>query len=477
MTAPHPDLDLVAASGPQRIIFDITSTASWFGPPVGIMRVEQELARYARTERPDIILAFYRPSIGFRPVTPQFAETVIGSHAIIDPIYFFRLEHLQGIRRWLPSRYPLLIALERLRLMTKSAIVSRVADVLQRILLLNRYSHPFINARKKRVAVISPSFALGSPLSLGPRDVFVSAGDGWLKTDIEKNADYKNRLGFRWVVLCYDLIPLTHPEFYSTKDVEAFRQYWTMMFALADRIIFNSRQIESDAQFYCERAGIRMASTAVVPLGHQPRPPSSNQSVPLPPPLEPGRFALFVSTIEPRKGHGMLVRVWRRLLADGVPQRNRFNLVFVGRRGWMVDAVLREIDEMRGEEAMLQHFADLPDAGLVRLYQDAAFCLYPSIYEGFGLPIVEAFSYGKAVLASTGGALPETVAGLSPCLNPVDEDAWYSHLKGWIEDPAAHKPFEEKIRISFCPATWHDVARRFFAAAVALSPPGRNLPS
>jgi glycosyltransferase involved in cell wall biosynthesis len=163
----------------------------------------------------------------------------------------------------------------------------------------------------------------------------------------------------------------------------------------------------------------------------------------------------------------MLLRVWRRLLAEGVPQRNRFNLVFVGRRGWMVEGVLREIDEMRGKQSFLQHFADLSDENLAELYRQAAFCLYPSVYEGFGLPIVEAFSYGKAVLASSGGALPETVAGLSPCIDPLDEETWYVHLKHWIEDPKARRPFEQKIRASYRPATWPDVARHFFAAAIA----------
>jgi glycosyltransferase involved in cell wall biosynthesis len=150
-----------------------------------------------------------------------------------------------------------------------------------------------------------------------------------------------------------------------------------------------------------------------------------------------------------------------------VPQRHRFNLVFVGRRGWKVELLLREIDRMVGTEAFLRHFAELPDQDLAGLYRNAAFCLYPSIYEGFGLPIVEAFSYGKAVLASSGGALPETVGGLSPCLEPQDEAAWYSSLRRWIEDPAARRPFEERVRASFLHATWHEVAERFFDAASA----------
>ena len=76
------------------------------------------------------------------------------------------------------------------------------------------------------------------------------------------------------------------------------------------------------------------------------------------------------------------------------------------------------------------------DSGIAALYRGAAFCLYPSRYEGYGLPVVEAFSYGKAVLASTGGALPEVVDGFSPCLDPLDAEAWRRMLRTWIEDPS-----------------------------------------
>ncbi len=79
----------------------------------------------------------------------------------------------------------------------------------------------------------------------------------------------------------------------------------------------------------------------------------------------------------------------------------------------------------------------------------AAFCVYPSLYEGFGLPVIEAFSLGKAVIASSGGALPETVGRFAPCLDPNDEDAWFETLKQWIEDPAIRERHETIIRAEF----------------------------
>jgi glycosyltransferase involved in cell wall biosynthesis len=451
--------------GTGRLIFDITRIASWCGPPVGIVRTVHEFARYARDNRPDIVPAFYDPSFGFRTLDPGWARRMIELDCTIDPLHSFRRE-LSPVRRWL-SRYPAVMALESIRLTTNSAAVSRAADLLQRALFMNRHVPPFVDARGRRSKVVPTGFAFGPVLSLGPQDILISAGDGWLQKGIGEIAEHKRRLGFRLVVQCYDLIPLTHSDFFFAHDVDKFRAYWTMMFGLADRVIFNSRCIEADARQFCQKMGIRIGNTAVVPLGYDAPHVDDDAPACLPAELEPDRYAVFVSTVEPRKGHGLLLRVWRRLLADGVPQRHRFNLVFVGRRGWKVDPLLREIDATVGPETFLRHYADMSDQDLSSLYRHAAFCLYPSVYEGFGLPIIEAYSHGKAVLASRGGALPETVGGLSPCLDPHDEAAWYVSLRQWIEDPARRQPFEERIRASFSPAPWHEVAERFFAVASA----------
>ena len=131
----------------------------------------------------------------------------------------------------------------------------------------------------------------------------------------------------------------------------------------------------------------------------------------LPAALDPGQFVLLVSTIEPRKGHRLVYRVWLRLIAQGVPQATGFKLVFAGRPGWMVDNLLANIrsDTQTAGQILMIHDAD--DDMLAALYDGAAFCVYPSLYEGYGLPVIEAFSHGKAVLSSNGGALSELVQG------------------------------------------------------------------
>ena len=147
-----------------------------------------------------------------------------------------------------------------------------------------------------------------------------------------------------------------------------------------------------------------------------------------------------------------------------MPQRCGFKLVFVGRRGWMVDDVLELLDRPHAFADTVVHFTGMPDEELWRLYEGAAFCLYASRYEGFGLPLVEAFARGKAVIASRGGSLAEVAGDLAPCLDPDDEDAWTATLQTWIEKPEIAAAHAARVKQCFVPRAWNEVGSEMFRA-------------
>ena len=121
------------------------------------------------------------------------------------------------------------------------------------------------------------------------------------------------------------------------------------------------------------------------------------------------------------------------------------------------------------EDAVLRrdviHIADAPDELLGALYAGAAFCVYPSLYEGFGLPVIEALAHGKPVLTSNAGALPEAAGSLAPCLDPNDDDAWVAAIGRWLNDPAAVAEQARSIRAAFSWPTWSQAAARIVAVA------------
>ena len=437
------DIDLPASD----LVLDVTSLSRWTGPPVGIARVEHALAQLAGRR-----CAF--DGREFRVLAPEWEEAVTGWHGTIaDPPQ----------RGPLFNRQPLVMALERLRLTARGRATARLADLAQRAILSPRpHNFPLFGPDGTRIAVIPPDLALGPRLHLGPQTVILSAGAGWQHKHEAGIAALKQRYGFRYVVLCHDLIPITHPQFYLPDQAAEFRAHWERIFRIADAVLFTTRTVAADARRFCAENGIPLGRTAIVPLGFDPPP---RGSLPAPPePLKEGRYALFVSTVEPRKGHAMLLRVWRRLLKAGLPQQHDFCLVFAGRPGWMVDDIMAEL-------AVTDRVLQLRPTGPVlhALYAGAAFCLYPSFYEGYGLPLIESFAYGRPIIASTGGAIPEVAGDLAPCLDPADEDAWERTIAAWIREPERRATWEARIASGFRHPDWPTASAQILKTATSLT--------
>jgi glycosyltransferase involved in cell wall biosynthesis len=306
--------------------------------------------------------------------------------------------------------------------------------------------------------------ATASNLALDATTVIVEAGSPWRHLDIDRFQEMKRTTGCRYAIFCYDIIPLQFPEFFPARHVARFRSYYDAAFPLTDLVIFGARTVEHDVRAYCADHGLSLGQSAVVPLGADPFHGRERGPADLPAGLVAGRYALLVGTIEPRKGHALLLRIWLRLLTEKIPEETGFRLVFVGRPGWMVGGLMRDLCDRKRIGGTIVVLEGASDATLDALYANAAFCLLPSTYEGYGLPIVEAFSHGKAVIASTGGAVPEVVGSLSPCIDLRDEEAWYDTLKAWITGGGSRLRFEEEIRRRFSHPTWDEAASLFFGA-------------
>lgn len=443
-----------------RLLLDVSSLVRWLGPPTGMIRVEHELAKAAQGQAGITPVVFDKTAGGYRALRPQWAELILGPSATLDA----GIAPRRGWRRLVPPRHGFVMMLERRR--HRGGFAGRAANRLQQLLFAipPRYP-PMVDRDGNRLSLLPVDMALGAPIALGPGDAVLSPSSDWPHKDTGQLAALKAQAGFRLVVLCYDLIPITHPQFFTRDDAALFTRYWTAMFAIADVVVVNARRIREDVLAFCAGHGIAPPEVPVVPLGFRPH-RSAAHLPPLPAGLAPRRFALYVSTIEPRKNHALLLAVWRRLLARGVPQLHGFKLVFVGRPGWMVDGLLAELRPPVCDGTVL-HLTGIDDATLDALFHGAAFCLYPSVYEGFGLPVIEAYARGRAVIASRGGSLAEVVGDLGPALDPADPDAWEAAIEAWIASPDSLRTAEARVRQGFRYSSWEEVATRLFALAAA----------
>jgi glycosyltransferase involved in cell wall biosynthesis len=133
-------------------------------------------------------------------------------------------------------------------------------------------------------------------------------------------------------------------------------------------------------------------------------------------------FFLAVGTVQPRKNYPMLVRAFRGV-ADHLPHQ----LVIAGGRGWLVEGLLAEI-EQQGLSDRVQLIGFVDDADLPALYSAATAFLFPSLYEGFGLPLLEAMACGAPVISSDASCLPEIVAApggdAGLLVDPANEAGW-----------------------------------------------------
>jgi glycosyltransferase involved in cell wall biosynthesis len=162
-------------------------------------------------------------------------------------------------------------------------------------------------------------------------------------------------------------------------------------------------------------AGLESRVT-MVPEGVSPEVPPA----PLPAGLEPG-FILAVGTVEPRKNYPRLLEAYRRLRREAVPAGTDDRsvvppLVIAGRPGWAYGDTLARIKAEPG----VRYLGHVDDATLSALYGSAALLAFPSLYEGFGLPLLEAMAQGVPAVVGTAGALPELADGAAVLVDPQD---------------------------------------------------------
>ena len=137
----------------------------------------------------------------------------------------------------------------------------------------------------------------------------------------------------------------------------------------------------------------------------------------------PPRFWLFVGTLEPRKNLLMLLHAYARL-----PQSARLPLILGGGRGWLADDIFATI-ERHGLADCIRHIGFIPAADLPIWYNSAEAFLYPSVFEGFGLPVLEAMACGTPVLTSNVSSLPEVIGSAGMTLPPDDDAVWADALE------------------------------------------------
>lgn len=277
------------------------------------------------------------------------------------------------------------------------------------------------------------------------------------------------RAGVAVGVYIYDLIPITHPEYCAAGLVSEFS------FALGDGlhafdfVLTISEYVAKDVRKFLQKHGLRNIPVAAVPLAHQmhDRPTASGPAAwrGAIAPLQDRPFVLMVSTIEARKNHIYLYLVWKALIEEGLDLPD---LVFVGRFGWRVRDLHDMLEDTGYLGGRIHVLHDLSDVDLELLYRSCLFTAFPSITEGWGLPVGESLAHGRPSVASSTSSVPEVGGDLVDYIDPWNVHDGIRVFKRMILDEAYRASRVQAIRERFVPRTWDDVGRDLLGRLAAL---------
>ena len=145
-----------------------------------------------------------------------------------------------------------------------------------------------------------------------------------------------------------------------------------------------------------------------------------------------GPYVLSLNTLEPRKNLGTAVRAFGRALAEGAD----LHLVLVGGQGWKTESLFEALEEVPGARERVVFAGYVADEDLAAIYGGAEAFLYPSLWEGFGLPVLEAMQCAVPVVTSNRSSIPEIVGDAGVMADPMDVEALAEALLRIHQDPA-----------------------------------------
>lgn len=428
-----------------RVLLDLSTSLAWRGRhAVGIVRTEREIAIRLLNDAELCVVPVVYSGQQIRVLDTEFARRLVSvaeaspekpvsegsSQTNIDKlnVNHSSLALVISPAAWLMrlvARWTIKAVPERSREEVRWSLIYARQAVRQ---LIYRHSDAARATTSSCTAASPDEPDLSLVVYPGPSDILFIAGLAWDVLDWQRLSLLQKEYRFRIASVMYDLIPIKFPDFLGAAQ-DYYYNYFLHLTDNSEKIFCISECTRADLAEFASANGRHLRSTAVIHLGAnvpaKPDPIEITESA-IRERLGRGRFALTVGTFEIRKNYALLIDLWEELLKD--PGFD-LDLVIVGMPGWCVDEVVERLERLPGFGTRVLWFKRLSDAGLSWLYEKCHVFLFPSLYEGWGLPIVEALQHGRPVIASNRGGTPEAGFGLATLLDPEDRSAWCTTLR------------------------------------------------
>lgn len=246
----------------------------------------------------------------------------------------------------------------------------------------------------------------------------------------------------------HDLIPITHPEYCRAGECAKHVERMRTVLQTGTGIIGNSQATLDELRTFGTSEGLPDLPQVAAWLGAEPWRERETS------PLHYRPTFVIVGTIEARKNHILLLRIWQRLASRLGPQAPRLKII--GQRGWKCEEVFSLLDREGIFEDTVIELGDCTDVELSRHLAHAHALLFPSLVEGYGLPLVEALRSATPVIASDLPVFREIGGDVPDYLDPLDEASWERAVLDYARPDSATRAAQLGRMSGYQPPTWEE---------------------
>lgn len=300
---------------------------------------------------------------------------------------------------------------------------------------------------------------VGEAVIVNAGDLIILTGHDWDYIDHFLMLQRYFEKGVLHGVLFHDTIPLKFPFIYDAEFVKRFEFWLTKTLSTVNFAFANSQSTAKDVAEYAKKKKYDIPKIHVLRLGdHLPFSNSNEDASGKLIKITSEPYILSVGTIEFRKNHAILLNAYRYLLEDMnfTPPK----LYILGKQGALDGGIKHQADNDIRFQGLVEVIHGLNDRELVEFYASALFTVYPSIYEGWGLPVAESLFYGKPCIASRSSSMMEIAPKYVRFAHPLKVEEWAQQIKELSEDKLLLELESSRIKREYIKVGWIDTALR-----------------
>jgi len=411
-----------------RYIIDVTQLVHWSGNLTGIPRVMDELAiRFLNTYPDNTVFVSWVKEVGAM-CEVNFAKTRTHRGSSIDYIY-------EGLSKVSSVRD------------NKSRDIAK--KIIKKIAAKSRVDRSYLFQKLKSTSYAVEASTYKKYQPQGGDKFFIPWGEWWDQNWLNTVTSYSKN-GVEIYPVCHDILPMVVPQFSGSSS--SLSDFISQIFPISRKIIVQSRSTKNDLINWMESQQLTIPPVELFRIGEDFSTAETSVSTQLMTKkysVADNKYLIYVSTIEPRKNHILLYYTYRLAKSRGIKLPK---LLIVGRVGHDTQNIIKFINEDPEINDLIKIYNDVGDRDLSWLYDHCMFTVVPSLYEGWGMSVVESIAKGKPAVCSNSSSLAEMPENSVMHFNPNSTDECLDAIINMMK-PDTLRRFTENAK-KYVPHSW-----------------------